>query len=86
MPQQRTAMHETLDLWAEWWRDLLVAKATSEDDATSSVDGLSKGALLSAIREILRTQELLDMNINPRLAMESLMLSLPRIEGVASQQ
>lgn len=88
MPLQRTAMHETLNLWAEWWRDLLVTKATSEDgnDTTSPVDGLTKGALLAAIREILRTQELLEMNINPRLALESLMLSLPRIEGVASQQ
>ena len=88
LPQQRTAMHETLDLWAEWWRDLLVTKATAEedDDTASPGDGPTKGALLAAVREILRTQELLDMNINPRLALEALMLSLPRVEGAAVQQ
>lgn len=88
MPQQRTAMHETLNLWAEWWRDLLVEKASTEDDAEASspTKGLTKGALLAAIREILRTQELLDMNINPRLALEALMLSLPRIEDAATRQ
>ena len=88
LPQQRTAMHETLDLWAEWWRDLLVTKATTEedDDTASPGDGPTKGALLAAVREILRTQELLDMNINPRLALEALMLFLPRVEGAAVQQ
>ncbi len=88
LPQQRTAMRETLDLWAEWWRDLLVEKASVEEDAeqASPTSDLTKGALLAAIREILRTQELLDMNINPRLALEALMLSLPRIEGVTVQQ
>lgn len=87
LPQQRTAMHETLGLWAEWWLNLLITKATTEGDdgPASPVDGLTKGDLLAAIREILRTQELLDMNINPRLALESLMLSLPRIEGAAIQ-
>ncbi len=88
LPQQRTAMRETLDLWAEWWRDLLVEKASTEEDAeqASPTSALTKGALLAAVHEILRTQELLDMNINPRLALEALMLSLPRIEGVTSQQ
>ena len=86
LPQQRTAMHETLDLWAGWWRDLLVSKATSEEDTTSPVDGLTKGVLLAAVREVLRTQELLDMNINPRLALESLMLSLPTVESTVFQQ
>ena len=88
LPQQRTAMHETLTLWAEWWRDLLVEKASAEEEAdpTSSTSRLTRGALLAAIREILRTQELLDMNINPRLALEALMLSLPRVEGATTQQ
>jgi DNA polymerase-3 subunit delta' len=87
LPQQRTAMHETLDLWAEWWRDLLVTKATAEenDDTVSHGDSPTKGALLAAVREILRTQELLDMNINPRLALEALMLSLPRVESATVQ-
>ena len=35
--------------------------------------------LIAAVGQILRTQELLDMNGNPRLALEALMLSLPWI-------
>ena len=85
LPQQRTAVRETLDLWAEWWRDLLLEKASADDDAEPAAPDLTKGALLTAVREILRTQELLDMNINPRLALESLMLSLPKVEGAVSQ-
>ena len=86
LPQQRTAVRETLGLWAEWWRDLLVAKAGVAQDVGSSTPGadLTQGALLAAVREILRTQELLDMNVNPRLALESLMLSLPGVRGAAA--
>lgn len=84
LPQQRTAVRETLDLWAKWWRDLLITKAsTGEDvDTESFTTEPTTGALLAAVAQILRTQELLNMNINPRLAMEALMLSLPQIQVI----
>ena len=41
--------------------------------------GRTEGDLLLAVREVLRTQDLLDRNVNPRLALEALMLSLPRV-------
>ena len=76
LPQQRTAVRETLDLWAAWWLERLEAQA-----AVDSADGggPGRGELLLAVREVLRTQDLLDRNVNPRLALEALMLALPRV-------
>ena len=81
LPQQRTAVRETLDLWAKWWRDLLITKAhTSEGvDTEPPTTEPTTTTLLAAVGQILRTQELLDMNVNPRLALEALMLSWPWI-------
>ena len=77
LPQQRTAVRETLGLWAEWWLERLSARAVSTGDEAPP-DGLSAGDLLAAVRQVLRTQDLLERNVNPRLALESLMLSLPQ--------
>lgn len=75
LPQQRTAVRETLDLWAEWWIKRLEAQA-------GDGDAPGRGELLHAVREVLRTQDLLDRNVNPRLALEALMLTLPRVAAV----
>ena len=84
VPQQRTALRETLDLWAGWWRDALVREAgrpeliLDADAPASDASGrMSRGELVATIRAIHRTAELLDMNVNPRLALEGLMLTLP---------
>ena len=78
LPQQRTAVRETLDLWAEWWLERLSSRAEA-DDGDAPVEGPNRGDLLVAVREVLRTQDLLDRNANPRLALEALMLALPRV-------
>ena len=82
LPQQRTAVRETLDLWAKWWRDLLITTASTDGGvgAATSATEPTTATLLAAVSQILRTQELLDMNINPRLALEALMLSLPWVQ------
>lgn len=77
LPQQRTAVRETLDLWAEWWLERLEAQAEGDDGEDAG--GPGRGELLLAVREVLRTQDLLDRNVNPRLALEALMLALPRV-------
>ena len=78
LPQQRTAVRETLDLWAEWWLERLSARAGAVEDGVSD-EGPTTGDLLGAVREVTRTQDLLDRNVNPRLALEALMLALPRV-------
>ena len=80
LPQQRTAVRETLDLWAEWWLERLSAQADVDEGEAVGVE-LSTSELLSAAREVIRTQDLLDRNVNPRLALEALMLALPRVSA-----
>ena len=88
MPQQRTALRETLDVWATWWRDALIAQAGSPELALDQEGveapiprawGLTSTKVAQAIRDILHVQQLLEANVNPRLALEGLMLSLPRV-------
>ena len=81
LPQQRTAVRETLDLWATWWRELLITRVHKiEGSGTEpNTTELTTTTLIAAVGQILRTQELLEMNVNPRLALEALMLSLPWI-------
>ena len=82
-----TATHETLDLWIGWWRDVLLLAA----DAGTSVTNVDRDSGLkeyarrfgmersAAVIEALRSaSDRLQHNANPRLALEVLMLDLPR--------
>ena len=85
MPQQRSVLRETLDLWASLWRDALMAEAQAPDLATDQEGMLpaqggqriGRARIVETIRAIQRTEELLELNVNPRLALEGLMLALP---------
>ena len=81
-------MREVLELWSAWWRDLLVVRAGAAnvavhaDPATvEQAQGFTVQELVAALRALLRTQDLLDRNVNPRLALEELALSLPHPRG-----
>jgi DNA polymerase III subunit delta' len=77
-----------LDLWLLWWRDLVLA---SNDclDLTVNVDMrdlLKKQAAKVGsaeaermIRAILATREAIEQNVSPRVALEVLMLDMPKI-------
>jgi len=87
--QNRRGFQETLDLWLDWWRDLLLAKVNHPDMVTN-VDmleaitnrakeyGLSQ--IRSAINSIQTVGEQLRQNVNPPLALEVLMLNIPTKE------
>jgi DNA polymerase-3 subunit delta' len=76
-----------LELWLLWWRDMVLA-ANNCLDLTVNVDmrpllnsqaakvGTSEAERM--VRAILGTIEALDQNVNPRTALEVLMLDLPR--------
>jgi DNA polymerase-3 subunit delta' len=81
------ATQETLDLWLGWWRDVLLLAARADAPLTN-VDrqgvlrdharryGVERGA---AVVEALRgAADRIRRNANPRLALEVLMLDLPR--------
>lgn len=77
-----------LELWLLWWRDLVFA-ANNCPDLVVNVDmrnllqkhaaRISPVESLRMIRNILRTLEALDQNVNARLALEVLMLDVPTL-------
>ena len=84
--QGRSLVQEILDLWLEWWRDLLLVKLGC-GDAITNIDRkdllveLAQGYSLAEIRvfisSIQAAAEQLGQNANPRLVLEVLMLSIP---------
>lgn len=75
-----------LDLWANWWRDALLLRAGCEDligngdlreELRRPAEQLSVEQLRGVIRSIDATTARLASNVNPRLALEALMLDLP---------
>jgi DNA polymerase-3 subunit delta' len=77
---------ETLDLWLSWWRDLLLVTGGSPEtignaDAVGTLEQEAHRYDLRSIfmflKAIRRTQRQLEMNADPRLALEVLMLELP---------
>ena len=78
-----------LDLWQEWWRDLLLAKVGLSEaiiniDRAGAIVGRARGYSLAQIKNFINSiqaaGEQLKQNANPRLALEVLMLNMPRKE------
>ncbi len=84
--QNRGAVYETLEMWLDYWRDLLLVKLGSEDTVTNvdrkqelieTVGGYSLAQIKDSIESIRRTAEMLKQNVNTRLALEVMMLDIP---------
>lgn len=81
---KRENLREILQLWQVWWRDVVLVASDCADLVTNS-DRLDSLNLLArtygiasaggAYRNVGRTLEMLDQNVNPRLALEGLVLS-----------
>jgi len=85
--RDRDAGRRELALWLELWRDVLLireglpkhVKHLAGYDATKSMAGkMTLEQIAKAIRAIRQTAEYLEYNVNPRLAIENMMLALPR--------
>lgn len=93
VPRERTALRDTLDLWASWWRDILLL-LTGAPQAVWNQDRLAElrehvpsfraAEVARMVQLILRAKQHLDMNVNPRLALEHLMLRVPQRATEAS--
>lgn len=79
-------MRERLDLWLEWWRDLLLIKSGSSETVTnidrlSWLTELARNYSLAQIRAVINGIQTagnqLRQNANTQLVLEVLMLSLP---------
>jgi DNA polymerase-3 subunit delta' len=86
----RDSVHETLDLWTTWWRDLLLlregcgAQVTNADRASelqAAAARYNPGDAARFAAEIIAARDHLERNVNPRLALEVLLLSLPQASG-----
>jgi len=85
--QNRGTVQEILHLWLDWWRDLMLIKASSSDiitniDFKTTLVKMAKKYSLTQIKNfvtsIQEAEEQLRQNANPRLVLEVLMLDMPR--------
>jgi len=92
--QNRGLVQEVLDLWLDWWRDLMLVKVGCGDTITNvdlearlveMVRGYSLTQIKAFIDSIQAAGEQLRQNANPRLVLEVLMLDIPRKEGRSEQ-
>jgi DNA polymerase-3 subunit delta' len=88
LSRDRETMKETLELWLGWWRDVLIMAAGSAAAAVNrdqvealrrTADSVGLDSAARAVEAIQRTLDLLPRNINARLALEVLLLDLPRL-------
>ncbi len=93
--QNRGLVQEVLDLWLDWWRDLLLVKIGCSDIITN-VDRLDKlteiaedyrlAQIKAFINSIQAAGEQLRQNANPRLVLEVLMLDMPGKERLSEKK
>jgi len=85
--QDRKAGSEITEIWFDWWRDLMLIKGDCREaiinvDFKTALKDQASRLSLSEINEFLTglglVQEAISKNVNPRLALEWLMLNLPR--------
>lgn len=90
--RRRDQAFEEMDLWQDWWRDLLLARGGCSDfvcnwdyseQLQQQAQGFGLGAIVGFLQDLRRTRRALEANASPRLALEVLMLHLPRPERVA---
>jgi DNA polymerase III subunit delta' len=86
--KDRGAVQAALEMWQEWWRDILLIAARREDRAVHRdrldrlhvlASGTDVAGAARALRAITDARQHLDENASPILALEVMMLSLPRL-------
>ncbi len=89
--QDRKAGAEVIGIWLDWWRDLMLIKGGCQEGIVNvdyrivleeQATALSLGKIKEFLTKLGLLQEVVSKNVNPRLALEWLMLSLPRGEDL----
>jgi DNA polymerase-3 subunit delta' len=90
--QNRQAVYDTLDMWLDCWRDLLLMKLDCaammtnidrQEDLTKMATNYSLHQIRNYIKSIESAATQLKQNVNTRLALEVMMLDLPREEAIS---
>lgn len=90
LSQHPEDLPDILEVWLSWWRDVMLLSAGCEDENVANLDRIEVlherakrtgvTAAHSAIQALCATADRLEHNVNPKLAMEALLLSLPALE------
>ncbi len=87
LSQNPQGLAEVLDLWQGWWRDLLLAKSGNlqalvnidrQQTVSSEAQHYTLNEIQSCLRSIEHAAQQIEQNVNATLAMEVLLLSMPR--------
>jgi DNA polymerase-3 subunit delta' len=93
--KNREKVREVLAIWLGWWRDLLLVKGGSGEyitncDRESILRDQAQGYALRQIKEFIvhlqEAAEQLELNANPRLVLEVVMLNMPQRRSTSSRQ
>jgi DNA polymerase-3 subunit delta' len=88
LSQNLQSLPDVLDLWQEWWRDLLLVKSGNtqalinldrQQAIMSDAQRYTLRDIESYLRAIERAIQQIDQNVSPSLAMEVLLLRLPHV-------
>jgi len=86
--RDRAALREALELWATYWRDVMIVSAGAgapltnadrEDEIRAIAGQVSVDTARQTLRSIEQTRDRIDRNANTRLILETLLLGLPRL-------
>jgi DNA polymerase-3 subunit delta' len=86
--RDRDAVRDELAIWLEWWRDMMIVKAGLPRYVKhlARLDTFQAGAAKVTVEEVAKavsaveeTARRLDRNANARLALDNMMLAMPRI-------
>jgi len=87
--RQRRSMIETIEDWINWWRDLMLIRGSCEEFITNldykasleqQASNLTMREINGFIADLCLLKEQLSKNINVRLLLEWVMLSMPKAE------
>lgn len=87
LSQNAEALPQVLAWWQSWWRDLLLAKSENggaitnldrEQTVLHEAQNYTCADIVKCLRDIQQTMIQLEQNVNPRLALEVLLLKMPR--------
>jgi DNA polymerase-3 subunit delta' len=87
--KDKEALRQALNIWLSLWRDVLLRAAGAlapvtnpdrEADLAALLERVDLAEALRMVSAIEHTQNLLDRNVNARLATEVFLLDLPRID------
>jgi DNA polymerase-3 subunit delta' len=93
LSKDREALQAALDLWQSYWRDVLLlihstVTPVTNRDRRHAIEQIAATVKVEDVRRTLaaiqRTSRYVAQNVNARLAVEVLMLDLPRLQLVAA--